>query len=799
MSGPIPGGTDGIAIGAGEVAHLLQRSLNEIAAALECPRLLVLTYSQREGMLCGIRSVGFEMPGLHDLRLTLAAFPAADQAMRTRQIRPLSPAGLPAPLQPYLPGELVVIPLVTGERRLAVLVGQIGPNVPIRSREWQERAQQLAERAALLAELVCLSSAYQDERRLRQATQAIIAAILEGRPLSEIAGIITEQIAERLGEERVGLYLVDAQGHYLPASLRNVSAEYAAEIARLRRQSPFSARALATHLPYYTPDAQNDPQVTPVLRALFERENIRSLLIAVLHHGNSINGALVVYPRGERHFTPREMTLFQALADQATLAVSIARQIERQRDTATAEERNRLAREIHDTVAQSLAGVLMQVETAETYLNAGDYSTVGAMLASARVQCRKALEDTRRAVQGLAPPSLEQVSLSDALVEEARLFAAEMGVDAPFITTGEEQPLTAEQRLALLRIAQEALNNARKYSRAQRVRIGLQYGSDTVVLIVDDDGAGFDAGARPAPGSAGGYGLFGMEERARLLGGEVQIDSTPGWGTRIRAVLPYRLMRESVELRAPVSPSPSHAALAPIRLASAPQGSYGEGRRALRVLIADDHAIVRQGLRDILEAQGSVLVVGEAENGADAVERAAELRPDVVLMDLQMPEVDGLEGLRRLHAESPELPVIVLTTFETEGSVGQALTAGARGYLLKDTSPADLVAAIHSVYRGESQFSSSITERLASRASGRSADAPLNDREREVLELLARGARNKEIAADLFITVSTVEKHIASLFYKLDVSIRAEAVRAAVERGLVSTTAIPASPVKPVK
>ena len=791
LPGLISGGTDGTAIGADEVANLLQRSLNEIAAGLECPRLVVLAYSQRDGLLRGVKSVGFEMADLHDLRLTLADFPAADQALRTRQVRPLSLAGLPAALHAYLSGELVVIPLMVGERRLAVMIGQAGPNVVVRSPQWQERAEQLAERAALAAELAALSSAYQDERRLRQATQTIIAAILEGRPLTEIAGIITEQVAERLAEERVALYLLDAQGHYQAAALRNVSAEYAEGISRLRRQSLLSTRALATHLPYYTPDAQNDPQVTPDLRELFQRENIRSLLIAVLHHGDSINGALVVYPLGVRRFTPREMTLFQALADQATLAVAIAQQIERQRDTATAEERNRLAREIHDTVAQSLAGVLMQVETAETYLNSGDYATVGAMLASARTQSRKALEDTRRAVQGLAPPSLEQLSLSDTLVDEARLFAAEMGVDAPFIMTGEEQPLTAEQRLALLRIAQEALNNARKHSHAQRVRIGLQYTGDSVVLLIDDDGAGFDAGARPAPGSSGGYGLFGMEERARLLGGEVQIDSTPGWGTRIRAALPYRPMREPLELRAPAAPAPSYSSLPPAR--SEPgRAEYGHGGRALRVLIADDHAIVRQGLRDILEAQGSVVVVGEAENGAQAADRARELRPDVVLMDLQMPEVDGLEGLRRLQADSPDLPVIVLTTFETEGSVGQALNAGARGYLLKDTAPADLVAAIHSVYRGESQFSSSITNRLASRASGRSTEMPLNDREQEVLELLARGARNKEIAAELFITVSTVEKHIASVFNKLGVSNRAEAARAAVDRGLVSTIAAPA-------
>jgi len=773
---------DGLAIGAADVAALLQRSLEEIAAGLECVRLFVLAYSESDGLLRGARVVGVAMPGIRDLRLNLSEFPVADQALRTRQIRPFSHSALPPALQPLLNGSLIAIPLVTGERRLAVMIGQLAPGISIRSAAWQERAEQLTVRATLNAEIAGLSAAYQDERKLRQATQAIIAAILEGRPLSEIAGIIAEQTAERLGEERIGLYLYGADGAYSAAALRNVSAEYAEDMARLRRHSPFSKRALATHLPYFTPDAQSDPQVTPALRALFEREGIRGVLIAVLQHGDDIRGALVVYPRGERRFTPREMSVFQTLADQAALAVSIAQQIERQRDTATAEERNRLARELHDTVAQSLAGVLMQVDTAETYLSAGDYATAGAMLASARAQARRALEDTRRAVQGLAPPTLDNASLADALTDEARQFAADAGIEAPFVTTGAEQPLTADQRLALLRIAQEALNNARKHSRARRVRIGLQYGAESVALVVDDDGEGFDVGARTSPAASGGYGLFGMEERARLLGGDLQIESTPGWGTRIRAVIPYRLHGELPRRMAP-APAARPPSPRPAQIAEA-------GGPPLRVLIADDHAIVRQGLRDILEAQGLV-VVGEAENGAQAAARAEELRPDVVLMDLQMPEVDGLEGLRRLHGALPDMPAIVLTTFETEGAIGQALSAGARGYLMKDTAPEQLVAAIHSVHRGESQFSSSITERLASRASGRSTEAPLNEREQEVLERLARGARNKEIAAELYITVSTVEKHVAGLFGKLGVSNRAEAARIAVERGLVSPIARP--------
>src|SRR5262249_9134770 len=153
------------------------------------------------------------------------------------------------------------------------------------------------------------------------------------------------------------------------------------------------------------------------------------------------------------------------------------------------------------------------------------------MLETARAQAKRALEDTRRAVQGLSPAPLERLTPAQAIAEEARQFEAQEGIPTPFLLSGEEQTLTSEQRTAPLRIAQEALSNARKHARAQRVRVGLQYGPEEVLLVVEDDGVGFDMAVRAAPGPEGGYGLFGMNERARLLGGEARIESTPGWGT----------------------------------------------------------------------------------------------------------------------------------------------------------------------------------------------------------------------------------------------------------------------------
>jgi DNA-binding NarL/FixJ family response regulator len=186
--------------------------------------------------------------------------------------------------------------------------------------------------------------------------------------------------------------------------------------------------------------------------------------------------------------------------------------------------------------------------------------------------------------------------------------------------------------------------------------------------------------------------------------------------------------------------------------------------------------------------------VGEASDGAQAQDQVRALHPDVVLMDLQMPNVDGLEGLRRIHAEQPELPVVVVTTFQTDESVRDALGAGARGYLLKDADPTDLVAAVRAAHRGETPLAPTVTERLTALALGQSGPANagaggLNEREREVLQLLAQGARNKEIAARLFIATKTVEYHLSNIYSKLNVSNRTEAVRAAIERGLVISQA----------
>ena len=218
----------------------------------------------------------------------------------------------------------------------------------------------------------------------------------------------------------------------------------------------------------------------------------------------------------------------------------------------------------------------------------------------------------------------------------------------------------------------------------------------------------------------------------------------------------------------------------------------------LRALIADDQALVRAGFRMILEAQPDIEVVAEAANGREAVEASTRLRPDVVLMDIRIPEMDGLEATRLLAGpdaptESPVVKVLVLTTFDLDDYVYDALQAGASGFLLKDVSRDELVHAVRVVAAGEALLAPSVTRRLIEEfARQRPAPRPtpaqlevLTARERDVLELVAQGLSNSEIAATLIVGEATVKSHVAHLLMKLDLRDRIQAVILAYEVGLV--------------
>ncbi|WP_157155141.1 MULTISPECIES: response regulator transcription factor [unclassified Diaminobutyricimonas] len=203
----------------------------------------------------------------------------------------------------------------------------------------------------------------------------------------------------------------------------------------------------------------------------------------------------------------------------------------------------------------------------------------------------------------------------------------------------------------------------------------------------------------------------------------------------------------------------------------------------IRVLVADDHPIVRGGIVAMLQAADDVEVVGQATTGLEAVALAAELEPDVVLMDLRMPELDGDEATSRILAAQPDVRVVVLTTYESDASILTAIEAGASGYLLKAAPQEELLAGIRSVARGEVALAPSIAALLVNRVK---QPAPtLSPRELEVLQLVAQGHSNPDIARQLFLSEATVKTHLLHVFEKLGVNDRTRAVTLAMERGLL--------------
>jgi NarL family two-component system response regulator LiaR len=205
----------------------------------------------------------------------------------------------------------------------------------------------------------------------------------------------------------------------------------------------------------------------------------------------------------------------------------------------------------------------------------------------------------------------------------------------------------------------------------------------------------------------------------------------------------------------------------------------------IRILIVEDQRIVREGLIALLEDESEVAIVGEASEGAEAVELYAQLQPDVVLMDLQMPNVDGPEATRRIREQSPNARILVLTTYATDEFIFKALRAGARGYLLKDASTDDLLNAIRAVHQGRTLLAPEVAERLVAGVSA-STPEPLTARELEVLTLLGQGHSNGEIADTLTIAPRTVKVHVQNILGKLGASNRTEAVSIAVRQKLIS-------------
>jgi NarL family two-component system response regulator LiaR len=213
------------------------------------------------------------------------------------------------------------------------------------------------------------------------------------------------------------------------------------------------------------------------------------------------------------------------------------------------------------------------------------------------------------------------------------------------------------------------------------------------------------------------------------------------------------------------------------------------------VLIVDDHPVVRKGIRALLAEEPDIVVVGEATNGKEAVEQAEALHPDVILMDLVMPEMTGIEAIQHITASQPDARILVMTSFTADDKVFPSIKSGALGYLLKDSDPEDLVRMIHQVYRGELSLHPSIARKMMQELNKPAVEpltpSPLTEREVEILQLLAQGVENKEIAHRLVLREATVRTHVSNILGKLHLANRVQATLYALRRGLATLESEP--------
>ena len=464
----------------------------------------------------------------------------------------------------------------------------------------------------------------------------------------------------------------------------------------------------------------------------------------------------------------------------------------------------------YETFLRRLRALLAQINTLQDLTRADEDGDEDEQPASDMQQMRQGL----RTLEDLASELLYQleavgdevllavvpgVSLSEALTQLAETTADELGLSlsSRVIVAGRGGRQLADYPARLLyRIAQEALARVPEHAGARRLRFNLDYRRGEIVMGLEDDGVPSDESP-----------LFGAESDADamlpfLATTSTETDTAPSGQImrRLRAMVERiggmleinRSVEQGVQLHVHVPFDLPDMSPTPTPGDSAQTSASIDVSTKINLLIVDGQAVSRAGLRHLLESYSDLKVVGEASDHVHAVSETAELGPQVVLIDAQLPEEQSLEALRQLRQLNPEIRVLLLANQENETLLYEALRAGASGYILKDIAPDELAQAVRTVARGEVLVQQQLAARLLARlgrqerdAGGRGLQEHLTAREHEVLQLLARGLRNKEIAERLFVSERTVNFHLANIYAKLHVSGRTEALSRALEQGLI--------------
>ncbi|ADO58271.1 hybrid sensor histidine kinase/response regulator transcription factor [Paenibacillus polymyxa] len=413
------------------------------------------------------------------------------------------------------------------------------------------------------------------------------------------------------------------------------------------------------------------------------------------------------------------------------------------------EERDRLSKDLHDTMGHSYTSIIMGLEILRTELATKDgEQKIDSLLQLAR----NSMEEVRAYLHQIDSPQ-ESLPLTVTLQQLAEEFQKHAKVNVRTRIIGEEYIVSKQAKMTLYRCLQESLTNAVRHGQSTEIIVSLHFEPQQTRLDVQDNGDGVEEWKD-------GFGLTAMKERATQLQGRVTVYSEKGEGTFISCVLP-RLIQLSDE--------------------------------RIRLCIVDDHSFIRDSLHTILDGQEDLQVVGVAEDGEQAVELCRSLNPDLILMDLEMPNQDGIRATKIIKETWPDIRVLILSTFQDTERAKEIMRSGADGYLLKSIESRELAETIRLVYRGGTVINQDLFHRMWDGNDEEESVGPRSDgeeygltkRELEVLNLLSQGNRYKTISEKLYLSNGTVRNYASTLYDKLGVNNREEAVQKARDTGLL--------------
>lgn len=414
------------------------------------------------------------------------------------------------------------------------------------------------------------------------------------------------------------------------------------------------------------------------------------------------------------------------------------------------EERDRLSKDLHDTMGHSYTSIIMGMETLRMELKSEEGEQ---QLDSLLQLARNSMEEVRLYLHQL-DLSQESLPLATTLQQLTEEFKKHAKVNVRTRIIGEEYMVSKQSKMTLYRSLQESLTNAVRHGHSTEIIVSLHFEPQQIRLDVEDNGCGVEEWKD-------GFGLTAMKERVSQSQGRVIVYSKKGEGTLISCVLPKQ-----------------------VQLAN----------EQIRLCIVDDHSFIRESLHTILGGLEDLQVVGMAEDGERALELCERLKPDVVLMDLEMPNLDGIHATKMIKKKWPDIRVLILSTFQNTERAKEIIRNGADGYVLKSIDSRELAESIRLVYRGGTMITHDLFHRMweekeetglfESRLDG--IEYGLTKRELEILELLSQGSRYKTIASTLYLSNGTVRNYASNLYEKLGVKNREEAVQKAKDIGLLS-------------